>query len=90
MHLLLVQILSQEIAIGAVDCRFCIPTFYQHGFCSRGASVSEVVQPLTPWLKNPFTDKLSQCQQLLPEQLLHDVVSSIRRLGEGPAGRTHA
>lgn len=53
---------------------FFIPTFYQHGFCSGGASASEVVQPLMPWLKNAFTGKLSHCQQLLPEQLLHDVV----------------
>lgn len=48
MHLLLVQLLSQQIAVAAVGCHFFMPTFYQHGFCSGGGSASEVVQPLIP------------------------------------------
>lgn len=39
-----------------------------------------VVQPLMPQLKNPFADKLSGCQQLLPEQLLHGAAVAFRHL----------
>lgn len=39
-----------------------------------------VVQPLMLQLKNLFTGKVSSCQQLLPEQLLGDVVVAFRHL----------